>query len=588
VNPDSGKTLRQEIRERLGGFTYPPDFAAARVQLDEVRTLIRKKVKFTDSQKDAIIAVLLDAGFQSTRMLRFRSSTNVEDTEQLTGAGLYESFSGCIADSTDGNDEGPCQCAGDEPEEKTVLSAIEKVFASFYSENAWLERLRFGVKENQVGMAVLVHENFPDEQELANGVATITRTRGFGSTEFQVQIVTQLGAVDVTNPSGGAKPEVVLGGQSGPDGQPFVYTQQRSDLVQLGANVMTWESDYDDLLGLLVKVAQGYAQIFPAKAEFTLDFEFKKMEPGKLWLKQVREVLAPEPRLVTPFLLNDPGEFVVFQGEGGDAFAYHRLKTVFAAETSNTRLNAAAIAAPLHRNATHRFLIDDTIQELTNGPLGWPGYSFASRSSGKQIERWRVGSGPALRTFQLKSAFPLKVDASVSPALTQNDFTYTLSAIYRTPQPYVDFEGEKTRTTEAVRLVRRGSLRPAEEVQERRIATASGVSIVPRFHWPDYRDSGFIIIKTYPLASWEQTSITGLTTEPLVLTSEFAQTYAPGHHNFFEVFLFEPRLDPNVTSAQRAELEAADIRIIYVNHDTIEGADTVRVLGFDGTFRSVP
>ena len=431
VNPDSGKTLRQEIRERLGGFEYPPNFGAARVQLEKVRDLIRKKVKFTDAQKDAIIDALLGAGFQSTRMLRFRSSTNVEDTEQLTGAGLYESFSGCIADSTDGNDEGPCQCAAGEPEEKTVLGAIEKVFASFYSENAWLERLRFGVKESKVGMAVLVHENFPDEEELANGVATIKQRRFTNSTEFEVQIVSQLGPVQVTNPSGGAKPEVVSGGQSGVDGQPYLYTQQRSDLVQLGGNVMTFESDYRDLTTLLVKVAQGYAQIFPDKKEFTLDFEFKKMQPGKLWLKQVREVLEPQPRLVTPFLLNHPNEFVIFQGESGDGFAFHRLKSIVALKTASARLSPANAMNPLHVRASHQFVIDDSLQELTNGPTAWPGYSFAAPTPGKHIERWRAGTGQLLRTFQLKTTFPTKVDATVSPAVTQDDFTYTLSAIYR-------------------------------------------------------------------------------------------------------------------------------------------------------------
>ena len=107
-----------------------------------------------------------------------------------------------------------------------MLKAIEKVFASFYNDNAWLERLRFGIKESTVGMAILVHENAPDPDEMANGVATIKRSRFNSSIEFQFNLVTQLGAVSVTNPEGGAKPEVVEGGQSNPDGDPFLQTQQ--------------------------------------------------------------------------------------------------------------------------------------------------------------------------------------------------------------------------------------------------------------------------------------------------------------------------------------------------------------------------
>ena len=99
VNPDSGLTLREEIDQRLSGFSWPPNFAESSAALAGVREVIRKKVKFTDAQKAAILGALSGAGFQSARMLRFRSSSNAEDTSQFSGAGLYESFNGCIADA---------------------------------------------------------------------------------------------------------------------------------------------------------------------------------------------------------------------------------------------------------------------------------------------------------------------------------------------------------------------------------------------------------------------------------------------------------------------------------------------------------
>jgi hypothetical protein len=138
-------------------------------------------------------------------------------------------------------------------------------------------------------------------------------------------------------------------------------------------------------------------------------------------------------------------------------------------------------------------------------------------------------------------------------------------------------------------LIPRGELIPESALQTRRIQTASGVVFDPQFHWPDYSGGGFVIIKTFPLAAWDHTTITGLTTSPLVLTDDFAQTYAPGHHNFTEVFLFEPALDPGVTAEQRAELEGANIRMIHVFHDRALGiGDTVRVLGFDRTMSTIP
>jgi len=522
-------------------------------------------------------------------MLRFRSSSNVEDTEHLSGAGLFESFNGCIADSLDGNDTGPCGCDPTEADEKTVLSAIEKVFASFYNDNAWLERLRFGIKESSAGMAVLVHENAPDANEMANGVVTITRRRDPGSVEFELKIVSQLGATSVTNPEGGAKPEVVIGGQSGAQGESFVFTQQHSDLVPLGANVMTWEADYRELTALIVKVAEGYSRLFPTKKTFTLDLEFKKLQPGQLQVKQVRELAQPERTMVTPILLNEPVEFVVQQSEFGEAFAYHRLKCLLATQTRNLKLSSQALSGSVLRDASFDFLNGDTLAELTGGPRGFPGHRFSRNVSGVQSEQWKADAGKRQTVFRLRTTFPKKADLEVSPVITQRDAVHTLTALYRTPQPFLDFvDGVKMRTSDAVTLIPRDSLIPEAIVQTRRIQTLGGVVVDPRFYWPDFSDSGNTIIKTFPLAAWDKTTITGLTTQPLVLTSEFAQTYAPGHHNFFEVFLYEPALDPAVTTEQKTELQDANIRLIHVYHDRMLGGDDViRVVGFDGEFRTL-
>ena len=116
------------------------------------------------------------AGFDPQRNIRFRSSSNVEDTEQFVGAGLYDSFSGCLADDLDDDTAGPCRCDPAEPKERGVFRAIRKVYASFYNDDAYLERLRHGIDEAQVGMGLLVHHSFPDEIERANGVATLKAT----------------------------------------------------------------------------------------------------------------------------------------------------------------------------------------------------------------------------------------------------------------------------------------------------------------------------------------------------------------------------------------------------------------------------
>ncbi len=256
----SGRSLRDELAERLGAYRYPPDIAALRNSLAGVRDLITRTARFSDSQKQAIFAAL--ARFESQRKIRFRSSTNVEDDEQFTAAGLYDSFSGCLADDLDADAPGPSHCDPTEPDKRGVLRAMQKVYASFYNDNAFLERLRVGLDESQVGMAVLVHHSFPDEIELANGVATVGLGHFGGGLVFNADLVSQAGAVSVTNPDGNDRPERVQAGKNCPtcDGDFDLLLKEGSSLLPLGGTVLGWPQDYWALMNLFTNVSEGYTQ----------------------------------------------------------------------------------------------------------------------------------------------------------------------------------------------------------------------------------------------------------------------------------------------------------------------------------------
>lgn len=75
-----------------------------------------------------------------------------------------------------------------------------------------------------------------------------------------------------------------------------------------------------------------------------------------------------------------------------------------------------------------------------------------------------------------------------------------------------------------------------------------------------------------------------MTRDPLILRSGISQTYSPGHHNFTESFLFEPALDPEVSAAQRAELDAAGIRQLVAESGFFEG-NLFWVVGPEGKLR---
>ena len=98
----TGKALREQITERLTKYSYPPNITALADELETVRDLIEDTTAFTTEQQQQIAAALL-AKFDPQTRIRFRSSTNVEDAENFTGAGLYDSYSGCLADDQDGD-----------------------------------------------------------------------------------------------------------------------------------------------------------------------------------------------------------------------------------------------------------------------------------------------------------------------------------------------------------------------------------------------------------------------------------------------------------------------------------------------------
>ncbi|MBL9129454.1 MAG: hypothetical protein JNL97_17515, partial [Verrucomicrobiales bacterium] len=395
-----GSTLRQAIDQRLAGLVWPPDMAALQAALAEVREWFTDVADFSAAQRGAVLDVLRTAGFVPAKPIRFRSSTNVEDSESFSGAGLYDSYSGCLADELDDDTRGPSLCDPEEPKERGVFRALRKVYASFYNDNAFLERLRHGVKESAAGMAVLVHPSVPDAFELANGVATWTVNRD-GGRYVNGSLVTQAGAVSVSNPDTTAVPERVSAFFFG--SSPTLTLEQPSSLVPLGGTVLTWESDYRKLATLLNTAAMAYESEFPSRKRFVLDFEYKKLAPdGALSVKQIREIPEPADRTYVPWLLATDHPYAVFQGEHGDLLAHHRLKSEWGFRLRSTRLVETNLNRSLFLNLSGEWL--DGTRRVTFGgpPEQLAGYSYRLVAD-YAADRWAEGTGTARRELELRT-----------------------------------------------------------------------------------------------------------------------------------------------------------------------------------------
>ncbi|HYG36515.1 MAG TPA: PEP/pyruvate-binding domain-containing protein, partial [Clostridia bacterium] len=427
----NGITLRTEVANRLAPYTnYPPDILSLKADLAAIRSLFTKTARFTPAQQQAITNAL--SIFNPARKIRFRSSTNVEDSEHFTGAGLYDSYSGCLPDDLDNDAAGPCRCELTEPEERGVFRAIQKVYASFYNDNAFLERLRHKVDETQAGMGVLVHHSFPDEEELANGVTTLQFTTTAYNQILSGDMVSQLGADSVTNPQGTSIPEVVHVWADARYSNLFLV--QRSSRVPLGGYVMEWQRNYGDFLRLFAAIGAGFHQNYPNKNSFLLDFEYKKDAISGLVVKQVREVPPPATnRLQSPFLIDEPAVWSPAQA-ADNVFASHRLKSIWRLHATNMRLADTNLVHGIFSEGTVEYLEDGTLRTLA-GPLSfWPN---ASNSVSGYINSWTTGSGAEQKTWHLESALATGDSGLQVPILTQQDFRKTVSIVYATPVPTI-------------------------------------------------------------------------------------------------------------------------------------------------------
>lgn len=197
--------------------------------------------------------------------VRLRSSTNVEDLAEFSGAGLYESVS--------------ANASGDE----RASSRVRLVWASTWEFPAFEERSFWNVTESAVRMGVAVTPAF--DGELANGVLVTANLSQPSAPGFYVNV--QRGEFPVANPEGGTTPEV-LTIVTDPDGNPTPVRLRFSSLTP-NIPVLT-DADVVALAGAATRVEAHFAPLYGKQPnDMALDLEFKLLGPDRtVLIKQVR------------------------------------------------------------------------------------------------------------------------------------------------------------------------------------------------------------------------------------------------------------------------------------------------------------
>ena len=252
------------------------DAALYSLRLDMLRAPV-------DADFQAKLAAKIAAMFPEAPKLRFRTSTNSEDLDGFPCAGCYESHSGYLADWND------------------TLGAIRQTYASTWLFRTFEERSYYGVAHDSVGMALLVHPNFPDEE--ANGVAVTANPFDSSGLDPAFYVNVQYGGDnEVVHPPPGVTSDQLLYYFSQPN-QPVTYLAH-SNLIPARASVLTGDQLHQlgvALDAIHARFSAAYGPVSGNPGWYAMDVEFKfdndadRTKPATLYVKQAR----PYPR-VTP------------------------------------------------------------------------------------------------------------------------------------------------------------------------------------------------------------------------------------------------------------------------------------------------
>lgn len=249
-SPDVRKARLENLRDQIKDFPIDPTLV----------DLVKNKIN----------------NFQDFSSFRFRSSTNAEDLEDFSGAGLYSSYS----------------AKKDNPN-KTIDRAIKKVWASLWNWRAFEERSYYNIVHTSCAMGILVHRSFPDED--ANGVV-VTKNLYNTNPGFIVNVQHKEHSIVFPEPDILHDQLILFTWSIVPNQDFMVEYLTFSNIPELnGSTVMTEEELFE--LGAYCKALKEYFyQQVPhncncSERDFGLDIEFKvdsTVSPRKIYIKQAR------------------------------------------------------------------------------------------------------------------------------------------------------------------------------------------------------------------------------------------------------------------------------------------------------------
>ncbi len=279
------RTYEEHISEMVSDPEFLTDPVVRKEMLNTISEHMRRKGDVPDELVDNL-AIRIEEVFDSRyTMVRFRSSSNIEDSIDFSGAGLYASRSACAADFDPDANASYCDVQRNDP--RLIEDALRRVWASFWEPRAFEERLYYQfIDPKETAMGIVVTPAFLNE--VANGVVFTGLPQIVGDPRMQVN--SQVGEVSVVSPPVGVLPESALLSVEGD--AVSIDRCNVSSLVSPPAVVISDEL-YQTMGLVLDDLRQRFPMDFPEydPEEIVLDLEFKIRPDNRLMFKQVRPFL---------------------------------------------------------------------------------------------------------------------------------------------------------------------------------------------------------------------------------------------------------------------------------------------------------
>lgn len=246
----------EQVKALQADSDFQNDLATRDAKLEALRNAIIKAPLNADFMQK--VQAKMNGDYNGLSM-RFRTSTNAEDLDGFPCAGCYDSHTGDPNTSWD-----------------DVWTAIKETWSGVWFYRTYQEREFHSIDHTTVGMALLVHHNFPDEE--ANGVAVTGNIYEPTGVDPAFYVNVQYGGdVEVVAPPAGVTSDEFLYYYS-QSGQPTVYLSHSSILPSGTETALTRRQVYD--LGLaLTAIHDRFSDAYGPGAEnygwYAMDVEFK-------------------------------------------------------------------------------------------------------------------------------------------------------------------------------------------------------------------------------------------------------------------------------------------------------------------------